>query len=143
MILKNDPASWEGPLVEGPWIIKKDNVCFLFYSANGYLSTKYAVGVARATNILGPYTKYTGNPIIHSDENWSGPGHCAVARVANSTNPNDFFVVYHSWAAGKISFGNPRLLLLDAIIWTDDNWPIVKGKVPSSGPTPVPTFGSQ
>lgn len=138
MILQNDPNSWEGPLVEGPWVIRKESEYFLFYSANGYASDKYAVGVARSSHILGPYVKYSGNPIIHSNQHWSGPGHCAVHRVANSTKLDDFFVVYHSWLAGKIGNGNPRVLMLDSIEWTTDNWPIIQGKTPSSGSTPIP-----
>jgi phage-related protein len=38
-ILKNDPTSWEGILVEGPWMIYQYGYYYLFYSANGYAST--------------------------------------------------------------------------------------------------------
>jgi hypothetical protein len=35
-LLKNDPDSWEGILVEGPWMIYQYGYYFLFYSANEY-----------------------------------------------------------------------------------------------------------
>jgi beta-xylosidase len=46
-LIKQD-ESWEGDLVEGPWIIHRNNYYYLFYSANSYCNDKYAVGVARS-----------------------------------------------------------------------------------------------
>jgi len=141
-ILQNDPSSWEGILVEGPWVIKAYDSYYLFYSANMYATPLYAVGVAKSPAILGPYKKYPQNPIIHSDSHWSGPGHCAVVRFANETNPHDYFMMYHSWVAGHVNPGvSPRVLMLDQIIWephNDDMWPTVVSNVPSFGPTPLP-----
>jgi len=51
-ILSNTLA-WEGALVEGPWMIQQGGYTYLFYSANGYASTSYGVGVARASSPLG------------------------------------------------------------------------------------------
>jgi len=41
--------------------------------------------VARSTNALGPYTKYTNNPILKTKptqtaKSWEGPGHCSVIK---------------------------------------------------------------
>lgn len=61
---------------EGPTVIKRDGVYYLFYSANDYQSTDYAVGYATATSPYGPWTKQPG-PIISSKitgENGSGHG---------------------------------------------------------------------
>jgi beta-xylosidase len=137
-LLHNDPDSWEGPLVEGPWVIHAKEYYYLFYSANGYASDKYAVGVARSKSILGPYKKFEGNPILKSDTYWSGPGHCSVVRVANSTNPGSYFMMYHSWIGKEINTPYPRVLMMDAIEWTSDQWPIIKNKTPSRGAQPVP-----
>jgi len=138
-VLENNPSSWEGPLIEGPWIITRKGWYYLFYSANYYASTKYAVGVARARNIQGPYRKWENNPIVHSNEYWSGPGHCSVLRVANTED--DWFMLYHSWKGNDINQGYPRLLLMDAIRWNDTDgigWPYIEDKSPSFRPTPVP-----
>lgn len=71
-ILTND-RSWEGGLVEGPWIREHGGSYYLFYRATGYTSTAYAIGVARAASPLGPFTKASG-PILTSNAWWSGPG---------------------------------------------------------------------
>ena len=49
---------------EGPFVIKRNGVYFMTYSANSYESPFYGVGVATATNINGPWTKYECNPIL-------------------------------------------------------------------------------
>jgi len=135
MILNNDIESWEGPLVEAPWIIKPSNskYFYLFYSANRVATELYAVGVARSSNILGPYQKYQGNPILKTNNHFSGPGHCTVM-----TNNGTYLMIYHSWAGDHIDNGNPRLLMMDGIIWTNDEWPIIRNKSPSYLPIPVP-----
>jgi beta-xylosidase len=38
-LLENDPNSWEGPLVEAPWVVKHNGTYYLFYSGNGYASS--------------------------------------------------------------------------------------------------------
>eukprot|EP00049_Salpingoeca_infusionum_P008039 m.129921 g.129921 ORF g.129921 m.129921 type:complete len:130 (-) comp13895_c0_seq15:1926-2315(-) len=57
-MITNDQR-WEGPLVEGPWLIfsEVESMYYLFFSANGFTSPKYAIGVARSVTVVGPYTK--------------------------------------------------------------------------------------
>jgi beta-xylosidase len=59
MLIEND-APWEGPLVEGPWVIKTNGYYYLFYSGNVYSTPNYAVGVARSTNFLGRLPRVRG-----------------------------------------------------------------------------------
>jgi beta-xylosidase len=63
LLLKNDQA-WERGIIEGQWFIEEGGYYYLFYSGCGYNNDCYAVGVARATSPLGPYTKYSSNPIL-------------------------------------------------------------------------------
>lgn len=72
---------WEGPLVEAPWVLNYNSTYYLFYSGNSYTS-KYAVGVARSKNLLGPYEKH-GDPILHNSDGDTQvcPGHCSVLRA--------------------------------------------------------------
>lgn len=63
---------------EGPFVIKRNGVYFMTYSANSYESQMYGVGVATATNIAGPWTKYTNNPILQKPGNLIGVGHHAL-----------------------------------------------------------------
>lgn len=55
-------ATW--PVTEGPSIIKHNGVYYLFYTANDYRNPDYAVGYATSASPLGPWTKYSGNPIL-------------------------------------------------------------------------------
>jgi beta-xylosidase len=136
-ILRNDPSSWEGPLVEAPWIIFENNFYYLFYSANGYAGPAYAVGIARSKTISGPYQKWDQNPIVQTNSVWAGPGHCSVVRIAGTI---DYVMIYHSWVNGKEGGDNPRMMLMDQILWTDDQWPFIAGFSPSNTTLPVPSF---
>ena len=62
--------------MEGPTVIKIDDVYYMFYSANHYKSIDYAVGYATSDSPKGPWVKYEGNPIIHrSNVKENGVGH--------------------------------------------------------------------
>ena len=136
-LITND-RDWEHGLVEGPWVIKRQDYYYLFFSGGCYDDATYAVGVARSKSLLGPYTKQP-NPILHSSNQFTGPGHCSVVSANN--NPGKFIMVYHSWlpASSKhLGHGPNRLLLVDEIKWTDDNWPYITGDMPSYTPQPIP-----
>lgn len=71
------PNYQSAPIMEGPTVIKLDDVYYLFYSANHFQNIDYAVGYATSGSPYGPWVKYAGNPIIHRDivgENGSGHG---------------------------------------------------------------------
>ncbi|MBC7567630.1 MAG: family 43 glycosylhydrolase [Pedobacter sp.] len=52
------------PVTEGPTVVKHNNLYYLIYSANDFRSKDYAVGYATSWSPLGPWQKYSGNPII-------------------------------------------------------------------------------
>ncbi|NMN35304.1 glycoside hydrolase family 43 protein [Pedobacter sp. SG918] len=62
--------SWENtaktdwPVTEGPTVIKKEKLYYLFYSANDFRNPDYAVGYATSASPTGPWLKYAGNPVI-------------------------------------------------------------------------------
>lgn len=125
-LIQNDRA-WEGGLVEGGWIHYHNGYYYLYYSANGYASPTYAVGVARSRNVKGPYEKAAG-PILSqiADRSpghfFAGPGHCSVVHVPD----NDVDVmIYHSWFSGKVGQSPGRVTLIDRIWYTKDDWPVV------------------
>ncbi|MBQ9816089.1 MAG: family 43 glycosylhydrolase [Proteobacteria bacterium] len=117
-ILTND-QNWEGSLIEGPWLIKRGSYYYLFYSANGYASSRYAVGVARSKSLLGPYTKHSGS-ILHSQGHFQGPGHGSVLQAPSG----EWFHIYHTWIEGAVGYNNggKRVVAVDRIDWIDD-WP--------------------
>jgi arabinan endo-1,5-alpha-L-arabinosidase len=130
-LITNDQA-WEGAVVEGPWLIKTGGFYYLFYSGNSYANGSYALGVARASAPLGPYTK-AGDPIVVTNDTWVGPGHCSVV----TTPGGDTALVYHAWAAGHVNGpGDARRLLVDEVIWSN-GWPKVP-EAPSVSSRPVP-----
>jgi arabinan endo-1,5-alpha-L-arabinosidase len=116
--LLTNTESWEGSVVEGPWLIFESGYYYLFYSGNSYHSPDYAVGVARATAVTGPYTKAPA-PILSSTTRWNGPGHGSVVRAPNG----EWVFVFHAWLAGQVGAAVPgRQVLVTRIGWAD-GWP--------------------
>jgi GH43 family beta-xylosidase len=131
-VLTNDPASWEGGVVEAPWVVKHGSEYFMIYSGNVY-DERYRTGVAKAPSPRGPFTK-KGTPILVNNSKFLGPGHGSVIP----TRGTDFFV-YHAWinnGAGKPAAGG-RQVLLDAIAW-EGGWPKVANGSPSFTAQPYP-----
>jgi len=65
------------PIIEGPTVIKRKDIYYLFYSANHFQSTDYAVGYATSHSPFGPWKKAANNPIINKcniGENGTGHG---------------------------------------------------------------------
>ena len=156
---------WEGDLVEAPWVTIFNSSYYLWYSGNGYLYG-YAVSVARAASITGPYTKLTHRLLADSGASsapWQAPGHCSVVRVPSSMRqgslaaaaaaanagaevpanpaPYSYAMVYHAWVgAGRSS----RLMLLDAVEWatnlTGDGtvWPVMAASQVAAARAGVP-----
>jgi xylan 1,4-beta-xylosidase len=132
-LLVNDPAGWEGGVVEGPYIFHHAGRFYLFYAGNACcgIACKYAEGVARADHLFGPWEKDPANPIIPPNASWKCPGHgTAVEAPAGK----DYFL-YHAYpAAGTVYMG--RESVLDEINWNPDGWPVINnGHGPSGAPT--------
>ena len=74
-------SSW--PVAEGPTVLKRDGIYYLFYSANDFRNPGYAVGYATSNNPAGPWTKYAGNPILNKqlvEQNGTGHGDFFINR---------------------------------------------------------------
>ncbi|MGC5172604.1 glycoside hydrolase family 43 protein [Microbacterium sp. DT81.1] len=85
---------WEGNLVEAPVLIKHESKYYVFYSANDYGSWSYAIGVASAPSITGPYTKEP-DPFLSSEMTegrYIGPGGQDIVAT-----PEGDVIVFHSW----------------------------------------------
>ena len=63
---------------EGSFVIKRNGVYYMTYSANSYESPFYGIGVATTTNVKGPWTKYDKNPIYQNVGDLVGIGHSAM-----------------------------------------------------------------
>lgn len=67
-------ATW--PVAEGPTVIKRNKLYYLFYSANDFRNIDYAMGYATSVSPIGPWVKYENNPVISRNNiNVNGTGH--------------------------------------------------------------------
>ncbi len=138
-VLVNSPTTWEGGVVEAPWVVKRDGRYYLIYSGNVY-DERYRTGVARASNITGPWEK-KGDPILGNNDAWVGPGHGSVVPVptSNGKSSQDYFV-YHAWrnaGGGAADKKTGRMVLVDRITWTK-GWPQIGDGTPTTGTQPWP-----
>jgi hypothetical protein len=89
------------PVTEGPTVIKRSNLYYLIYSANDFRSKDYAVGYAIASSPIGPWTKYTGNPIISRESlKYNGTGH---GDLFKDKSGNYRYVMHTHHSSSKVS----------------------------------------
>ena len=105
---KNNPHP-EWPVAEAPFVMKHGGFYYMFYTANHFRSPDYAVGYATAPGPLGPFTKYSGNPIVRSTETIQGPGTTSMIKAPNG----DWYMYYH--AHRKPGTVIPRKTLMDRV----------------------------
>ncbi len=125
-LIRNAPSTWEGGVVEAPWLVARDGTYYLFYSGNVY-DHRYRTGVARASAVTGPYEK-RGDPILTNDATWVGPGHGSVVPVGER-----LYFTYHAWRANGSGQQDPaggRQVLVDEIEIVD-GWPRIHDGTPS------------
>jgi xylan 1,4-beta-xylosidase len=122
-ILRNE-APWEAHLIEGPFIHRRGDLFYLFYSADACCGRRcnYKLGVARARTLLGPWERYPKNPILAANEAWKCPGHGSVVSAPDGRT----FLLYHAYDAKDFQYTG-RQGLLDEITWGADGWPSVNG----------------
>ena len=110
--------------VEGPFVIRRGSTYYLFFSGNDW-NGDYAMGYATATSPMGPFTPYSGNPILRGDSKVHGPGGGSVV-----TGPDGgLWMVYHAWPGVEgYANGGIRNMRIGRITW--------KGSVPSVQVTP-------
>lgn len=105
VVLVND-LDWEGHLIEGPWLTRRDGRYYLFYAGNDFSNDRYGIGVAIADDPFGPYRKVR-EPLLRSDAEWTGPGHPSVAPGADGS-PHLF---YHAYPPGQAGYKAFRAML--------------------------------
>jgi beta-xylosidase len=129
-------ARWEGPVIEAPEIVAHDGWLYMFYSGNTYGPApicRYALGVARARSVFGPWRRDPSNPILGSNRRWRCPGH--VSPVSDGAGR--LWLLYHAYPATSDPLA-PRQALLDVVTWDRDGWPSVNGGHGPSSSANVP-----
>jgi len=129
-IIRND-RRWEGKVVEGPYLLERGGWYYLFYSGGACCGEQcnYALGVARARSLDGPWEKHPGNPILTGNDDWRCPGHGTIVEAANQRT----YFLYHSYSTQDFVRGG-RFGLLDEVTWGSDGWPSINA---AQGPTIV------
>jgi len=142
-VIKTQDAAEYQRLVEGVWVIRRNDYYYLFYSGDNCCgpNAHYATMVARSRSATGPF-ETRGRPlylVVEANERWLAPGHNAVVQDDAGTD----WLLYHgvdrqrSRAQPSDDVNSRRVLLMDRLEWVS-GWPRVKGLGPSSGPQPAP-----
>lgn len=116
LILEPMPDSWEhvqAHVSEGPAITKYKGKYYMTYSCNDYQSKDYAVGIAVADNIAGPYERHPANPILHRFNGYVGTGHHTIMPT-----PKGLYMVYHAHYSHQSI--HPRQTLISPIEFVRD-----------------------
>ena len=108
---------WEGQLIEAPTLWQEAGRYYLFYSANDYATPRYAVGVAVADNVRGPYTKLAG-PLLATTlpAGLVGPGGQDVIAGPDGQT----WLAFHTWTPDGF-----RSLSVLPLGWAA-GWPVVE-----------------
>ena len=111
-------VSWEGNLVEGVSLIKHNGYFYAIYAAAGCcgINCTYAVGVARSKNLLGPWEKYSNNPVMKGNDVWVCPGHGTPVE-----KDGRYYLLHHAYEKSSAPFTG-RQGILSEFRFTKDNW---------------------
>ena len=105
-------AEWETidcTVAEGPFVLKHNGIYYLSYSANHTRCEDYAVGYATSISPVGPFTKYSQNPILHKKNGFCGVGHHSFTIAKDRKT---ILCAYHCHSGNPENF-KPRKLCLN------------------------------
>jgi len=134
---------WEGPVTEGPELVRRGDEWFLLYSGGGCcrIPCTYGVGVARAPSLLGPWRKHPDGPLLRGGRGWRCTGHGSVVDAGGE----GLVLAHHGYAVGDLE-QRRRRVLLSRVTWGEDGWPeldlgLAPALVPEAvQPPPAPGF---
>ena len=100
--------------IEGPWVIKRNGIYYLEYSASGTQWKTYAEGYYTATSPLGPYTYAANNPLLRKTEGLvTGTAHGSIVQAPDG----------EWWQFYTIVLSNPpggRRIGMDRVTFDED-----------------------
>ena len=99
-LLRTAPGTWEGSVVENPAMIRYRGRYYLFYSANNWASSSYAVGYATCTGPTGPCTRASSRPLVASRGSFVGPG----GQSPFVDTGGSLRLAYHAWTKGRVGY---------------------------------------
>lgn len=106
--------------IEGPWIIKRNGVYYLEYSASGTQWKTYAEGYYTATSPLGPYSYAPNNPLLRKTEGLvTGTAHGSIVKGPDGEFYQFYTIVLSNPPGGrrigmdKVSFDDNGLMYVN------------------------------
>jgi beta-xylosidase len=91
---------WEGSIIENPAMIYFKKRYYLFYSANSYASTRYAIGYLICKDWRGPCQRPRKKPLLHTAGRIAGPGGPAPFVDTHGR----LRLGYHAWTVGAVGY---------------------------------------
>ena len=123
-------VSW----IEGPWMTKRKGTYYLQYSASGTDWPTYAVGYYTSKKPLGPFTYYTGSPILVQKKGLiNGTGHHCMVEAPDGSLWAMYNILYRNWNRLR---GTERHIGMDAAGFDKDGNLFING--PTETPQPAP-----
>lgn len=104
---------WEGDLVEAPTLVEREDALVLLYSANGYGGDEYAVGIATAPDLEGPWTKAPEPLLQTAGSPFRGPGGQDLVDAPDGS----LRMVVHSWNRSY----SAREMFVFPVVWTESD----------------------
>jgi beta-xylosidase len=138
MVKPDEP--WEqhmAKVTEGAEVLKHKGTYYLTYSGSHFKSPEYAVGYATSDSPLGPWKKYSFNPVMKSTAYAHGTAHHCFTT---SPDGKEIFIVYHRHYSATES--NPRKLAIDRVRFVPDpagGPDLLQIHGPTSSPQPLPS----
>lgn len=100
---------------EGPFVIKRNGLYYMTYSANSYESPFYGIGCATTDNIMGEWTKYDENPLLQKPGDLVGVGHSATF----TDKEGNLRIVFH--AHRNKNNIHPRAMYISDVYFQNEN----------------------
>jgi hypothetical protein len=98
--LLTSDQNWEGGVIEGPSMVASGGRYYLFYSANDWTRSSYAIGYAVCDSPMGPCTKPVDGPWLASTEEAHGPG----GQEVFVDERGQLWMALHAWLRGKVGY---------------------------------------
>ncbi len=133
-LFSGDATTWEGQIVEGPWMEKRGSIYYLFYSGGDYRAA-YGMGYATAGSPMGANTfpafaRWRFNPILQEAGGVLSTGGGSTIKGPKGGD----WLIYHARAGG---YTQPRTLRIDPV-WFELNGSAVVGGPTVGTQTPAP-----
>lgn len=132
VVKTDDPANYRR-LVEGAWVIRRDDWYYLFFSGDNCCgpNAHYAVMVARSRSATGPFVikPERGGVILEASPGWVAPGHNSTVEDSGGQTR----ILYHAVDVARPKdkpsdeINTRRIFLIDRLVWKD-GWPALEGQ---------------